>query len=742
MLLLATKKLRQSGACCYEECLLRPVICILVLALAGSAFAQSTNSPAGTSGANSVKVLPETVVVGKPETESFTSPSADVAAEQNQEIPGGYTVKTTASMNQGRASNFQDLLAGVPGLFMQSENGMEISKVSIRGSGIESDDEPLGVEFLFDGISMDQGDGETIIEDFDVNTLKYAEVYRGADAFKYGALTIGGAVNLVPLTGYDADPFQMRLEGGSYGYFRGQVSSGGVDGPSDYYASVSGRVRDGYRDHSRENTELLFANYGYKLNDYLENRLYVTVDQTDRQLPGGLTQQQMAANPRQAQTDPDDGTPDAQQFDFNKQWYYGRLADKLTYERNGNEVDATFYYWHRALEEKGLFFTDDLEQGIQDYQADDGGLSLNYVGRRTLFGHQDILTVGLAPAFETEQDHNFANNNGVAGDTIAKDLELSANVPSYAENQFYLSDKLSLLTGVQLIYALRHFYDQFNDTLDGNQSAVQNFWGFNPKIGLLYELNDDDQVFANFSRSWQPPSFDNMVTFDDGSGVSLIYTPLSPQHAWTAEVGTRGKWNRFDWDLALYHSWVRDELQDLFDAQGQDRGDVNVAKSYHQGIEAGLGVELWNSKKVHDETGHRVTLNQTYTLNDFHFDNDPVNGNNRLAAIPIHVYEADLMYESPCGFYAGPNLQCNLSHYPVDQANTLYADSYELLGFKTGIAFNFHKSKVSLFFEAKNLLAQNYAAAVDPIPQGGPTDAQVFHPGDGRSYYGGLTFSW
>ena len=73
-------------------------------------------------------------------------------------------------------------------------------------------------------MSFDQGDGETIIEDFDVSTLKYAEVYRGAAAFKYGSLTMGGAINLVPLTGYDADPYQIRTEGGSYGFVRGQVS--------------------------------------------------------------------------------------------------------------------------------------------------------------------------------------------------------------------------------------------------------------------------------------------------------------------------------------------------------------------------------------------------------------------------------------------------------------------------------------------------------------------------------------
>ena len=716
---------------------------LLPVDLVRSADVTSANTSTNAS-TNAPIILPETTVVGQAVPHSLTSPSVAKAEEQNKQIPGGYTVKTTDEMNRGRASNFQDLLQGVPGLFMQSENGMEISKVSIRGSGIESDDEPLGVEFLLDGISFDQGDGETIIEDFDVGTLKYAEVYRGADAFKYGALTMGGAINLVPLTGYDADPYQVRLEGGSYGFFRGQASAAGVDGKFDYYASLSGRFRDGYRDHSRENTELLFADFGYKFDDHLENRFYLTTDQTDRQLPGGLTQPQMASNPRQAQTNPvDDGTPpnQANYFDFSKQWYYARLADKLSYQNDGHELDASIYWWHRELKEKGLFFPDDYEQGIQVYHADDGGIDLNSVTHSKLFGQQNILTVGFSPAFETEQDHNYQNLNGNEGDTIAKDLELAVNVPFYAENQHYLTDKLLLLTGIQAMYVVRHFYDYFDDTLDGNQSHKNVYWGLNPKIGLLYELTDDSQLFANFSRTWQPPSFDNMVDFDDGHDVSLAYTPLDPQTAWTVEVGTRGKYGRFDWDLALYHSWVHNELQDLSDAAGTDIGDVNVARSYHQGIEAGLGIELWNSKKVQDESGQRVTLQQTYTLNDFHFDHDPVYGNNRLAAIPIHVYEAELMYQLPCGFYAGPNIQCNFTSYPVDQANTLYAGAYALLGFKAGYTFNVGKSKLSVFIELKNLTDKTYAASVDPISNG-DGNSQLFHPGDGRSFYSGITWSW
>jgi outer membrane receptor for Fe3+-dicitrate len=169
----------------------------LALIIATVARAQSTNPPpANVEDTNAPMVLPGITVIGY--NTSLTSPSAEKAAEQGKQIPGGFTVKTADEMKKGRTSNFQDLLQGVPGLFMQSENGVEISKFSIRGSGIESDDEPLGVEFLLDGISFDQGDGETIIEDFDVSTMKYAEVYRGATAFKYGSLTMGGAINLVP----------------------------------------------------------------------------------------------------------------------------------------------------------------------------------------------------------------------------------------------------------------------------------------------------------------------------------------------------------------------------------------------------------------------------------------------------------------------------------------------------------------------------------------------------------------
>jgi len=124
-----------------------------------------------------------------------------------------------------------------------------------------------------------------------------------------------------------------------------------------------------------------------------------------------------------------------------------------------------------------------------------------------------------------------------------------------------------------------------------------------------------------------------------------------------------------------------------------------------------------------------------------HFENDPNFGNDRIAGVPIDDYQVQLMYESGRGFYAGPNLHWVMTRFPVDNANTLYASAYALVGFRAGI----HLGKgFSVFFDARNLLDQRYASSVDPISSASAFEpqVQVFHPGDPRSFYGGVSWTW
>ena len=63
----------------------------------------------------------------------------------------------------------------------------------------------------------------------------------------------------------------------------------------------------------------------------------------------------------------------------------------------------------------------------------------------------------------------------------------------------------------------------------------------------------------------------------------------------------------------------------------------------------------------------------------------PVFGNNRIAGIPVHIYEAELLYETAKRLLRRTKSSLQFySLYPVDEANTLFADSYTLLGFQIG----------------------------------------------------------
>jgi len=61
-----------------------------------------------------------------------------------------------------------------------------------------------------------------------------------------------------------------------------------------------------------------------------------------------------------------------------------------------------------------------------------------------------------------------------------------------------------------------------------------NYWGFNPKLGALYEPKPGLQFYGNVSRSFEPPTFSELGV------ISGVLAARDAQSAWTAEIGTRG----------------------------------------------------------------------------------------------------------------------------------------------------------------------------------------------------------
>jgi len=710
----------------------------LLVVSAVMVFGQSVQSAAAKKKLNEpvltrqATTLTEVVVQANADQSLTVRNTATVRKELNR-VPGGVSLILAEDFKQGRASTLKDALQFAPGVIVQPRFGSEEARLSIRGSGIQRTFHGRGLLLMQDGVPLNLADGGFDMQSIEPLAARSIEVYRGSNALHYGSSTLGGSINYVSPTGYDADKIQVRGEAGSFGYLRGQISSGLVEGPFDYYATVTQSSQDGFREHAEQNTQRFFANVGAKIQPDLETRFYAGFVNTESELPGSLTKTQLDVDPSQttfAQTNRD------QKRDFKLY----RVANKTSYTWDDQRLDSAL-----SWSNKDLFHP--IFQ-IIDQDSNDFNVDLRYTGEKDLFGRKNRFILGTRQTLGiTEADQfGYAATTGQArGPQTLDSTQTATSITMYAENQHYLFEQLALVLGFQADWSTRDSDVRFARTGGGQnfvnttllnpttRSAYENYMAFNPKIGLLYELDNETSLFANVSRSYEPPSFSEY--FDTRAGQNLGVTDA--QEAWTFETGSRGSSGCFDWDATFYNSWVENELLSLSDPNGST-ATINAKQTFHTGIELGVGIEIW--KDLADDED-KLYLRQNYTWGRFVFDNDPRFGNNQLAGLPEHFYVADLIYSHPCGFYMGPNFEATLADSPIDHANTLDADSYFLVGFKIG-----YKSKYGfhLFVEGRNLADEKYAATtgvVDDLTIAGRSAAQ-FSPGDGRAFYGGIEYRW
>ena len=133
-----------------------------------------------------------------------------------------------------------------------------------------------------------------------------------------------------------------------------------------------------------------------------------------------------------------------------------------------------------------------------------------------------------------------------------------------------------------------------------------------------------------------------------------------------------------------------------------------------------------------------MAFRQVYNWSHFVFDGDPVYGDNTLAGVPEHFLRTEVLFERG-GFYGGPNAESAPHKYPVDHANTLFADPYTIFGLKLGYRA---ESGLGGFVEGRNLTDETYAATTGVIPDARGRDSAQFLPGDGASVYAGLEYRW
>lgn len=653
--------------------------------------------------------LDEINVVEKklPYSDAAQSAWKEVEAERSA-TPGAVTIVDGESLQTRNVGNLSDMLRYVPGVWASSYSGNDDVFYSSRGSNLDATDyDKNGVKFFQDGLPVTAADGNNHNRAIDALNAQSVVFAHGANALAYGASTLGGAVDFVTPTGYTAPPLSISLSGGSFGEQRMRATAGGVSGPLDGMISAEAMQRDGYRDHSEQERKSVYGNVGVQMTEDVTTRFYASYIDTYLELPRELTKAQFKDDPYQSRADAISGN-------HSKDVQAWRLAFKTTV----NNVAGGTLEFGASYEEQSLhhpivslpFFS-----LLIDTDHKDTGAMVRY--KRDVGAHG--LVFGANYGSSKVNGGNYKNIGGHRGALMNKVDNDATSLELFALDRWKFVPDWTLVYGTQYVSASR----------DAG-GVVGDYNAFNPRVGLIFNVQQGVELYANVSRVYEPPT-----TYELRDDVTGTGRALDAMHGTVVETGVRGiahsghtKWN---WDITAYYTALRNEILSVDNpfAPGNSLS-TNIDKTKHAGIESLVGASFDIGG------GHRIEPLINATFNAFSFDSDPTYGNNRLPAAPRWFARGELMYANTSGFRIGPTFDLVGSRY-VDFANSYSVGSYGLFGARA----EYTTGHWNVYAEARNLANKDHIAAVTVKDRAGPND-QVLHPGAPRSFYVGARYQF
>ncbi|KAF1047555.1 MAG: Vitamin B12 transporter BtuB [Xylophilus sp.] len=450
--------------------------------------------------------------------------SPEAAKEKLRKIPGTASVVDNSAVEKGRAANLEDVLAYQPGVLAVATGGSSANLISIRGSGINTfyAGYARGIRYLIDGspISGPGGTQETLLTP---NGVNYTEILNGTNAFTYGALAIGGAINSVTHTGRTAPGFSVGFEGGSYGYVKARASYGGVseDGATDYYLSVLHSQRDGYQAEAPvKGIDDVVLNVGHTFNSRLKAHFLFRYGQENYRNGGALTLAQIRDNPRQAATG------------SYGRWSYSALAvGRLEYtfdddsrlevalglnrfNLDNSRDTSTYSEWPSLY----------ISPQIRYFRTND-----------TLFGLKSDTTF----IFDFTQLNGGTNggNRVPTGSTnkvwyYGADYSGSRDATIGVNNALHLNERTTLTAGLSAVEVKRSLTASgIIPKTSGLPGQVDyDKWFAVPRLGLNWQATPDVQLFTGLGRSIDPP-----VTW--GFPLTSVRAAPGPHFAYVSHPG-------------------------------------------------------------------------------------------------------------------------------------------------------------------------------------------------------------
>jgi iron complex outermembrane receptor protein len=678
----------------------------IALAVAGIA------SPTLAQEQESTSRLEELVVVGTRSEQQLGS------------IPAGVSVVNMDDIQLGRQElGFDESLARVPGLIMQNRyNFSQDLRVSIRGFGARANFGMRGIKVYSDGIPVTLADGQSGTDDLDIGSAQSVEVVRGPSAALYGTAS-GGVISLTTEEPTEEPFIETKVTAGEYGHQKLQVKAGGQTGRLGYLVNVSHLEMDGYRDYSGVQHSLINSKFRYDLDADSDIQLIANaVNSPYAQDAGGVTLADVAADRTGAQ---------ARNLSSNAGETFDAQRLGLVYNR---QLDAssdltvrTYTSWKEfsAFLPIGTHIPFVGDDGSIAYDRHFFGGGFRYTRRGQLGGLDNSFTIGADADYQRDDRQRYLNNAGVRGDLTFNQEEEAEARGIYFRNETALNDTISLSVGGRYDNIDLSVYDLYLANED--QSASLSFNEFSPSVGLVIQANERTSLYANYSSSFETPSFTELGGPAQDFTVSLGgFSNVNAQTADSFEVGAKGTFADGDvyYDLALYTMDVEDEIVNVTSIS--NRAFFENADTDRRGLEAQVQAQLTD----------RFEAVVSYTYSDFEFESFTGNAaavGQPIPGIPEHQFYAELSYTHPTGAYVVIDA-LNVGEYTANNAGTTIVDDYLVSNLRLGSSYDWGDASFAPFIGVNNLFDEDYFSNVRINAFGG----RAYEPAPERHIYGGF----
>ncbi|MBO0321296.1 TonB-dependent receptor [Muricauda sp. CAU 1633] len=552
------------------------------------------------------------------------------------------------------------LMNFLPAVVTTSDAGAGVGYTGIRVRGSDATRVNVTINGVPYNDAESQGTFWVNMPDF-ASSTQSLQLQRGVGTSTNGAAAFGASLNL--LTDAFSEEAYARISSsvGSFNTLRNNIKfSTGI--LSDHF-EISGRLSritsDGYIDRARSELDAYFLQGVYKDDNTLIKALLFGGHEITYQAWNGITAEELETdrtyNSAGIYTDEngtiqfhDNEVDDYKQDHFQLHWNE-TLSDEwstnlaLHYTRGRG-----FFEQYREDEDFGDYGLEPIALGGETVETTDlirrRWLDNDFYG--TVFSatyNKDNLRLILGGGYnEYKGDHfgeiiwaRYASGSEI-GDRYYEDNSTKTDLNVYAKANFQLNNKWSIFGDVQ--YRGVGYEANGDDT--GLVDDTFNF--FNPKAGITFDLNPNNNFYLSYARANREP---NRNDYENGSP--------KPEKLNDFELGWRYISPDFQLNTNVYYMRYKDQL--VLTGELNDVGAplrANVGDSYRLGLEVDANLRLGNKFRLRPN----VALSDNRNI-DFFFQRDGALqdlGNTHIA------YSPQVVAGNVLTFQPNQNLQVSL----------------------------------------------------------------------------------